>query len=466
MDKTVSKPARIALFWDESFLWGLLAYRALRAAGLPFDLVRSDDIKRGYLKAYQVLLVPGGWASNKMKALEEEGVSEIKRFVGEGGSYLGICGGAGLATLDCIGLLGVKRKPTRERVPSFSGKIRLTLSPHPIWRGIAPAAPAEDPPAEDHNSPLSAVFQAWWPSQFLVEERELRILARFGEALPDSFSSDLNVGDIREHGDWRQFEDLYRINLDPARLTGGPAVVEGRYGKGRVIVSLVHFDTPDDPNGAGVLKNLCEYLAGQDICNSFPQAGKPRRGDAENSKGHELAGAPCPLPVAPQLISEIEGAVDELIGLGTRNFLWFWRNPMIMQWRRGVRGLEYCTLFVMVKAVSQFLREFGSGTEKNVYCELPVEPAGLPFSDRSFEDALDRVRTLLFPFVEKAKRLLVLERQAMQTIAITYENCEDPDIRMIRSELFSSSKSHGGLFKELIDEIDDLLYTLIKTRKL
>ena len=37
-----------------------------------------------------------------------------------GGSYLGFCGGAGLATMDGMGLLNVKRKPTKERVPSLS----------------------------------------------------------------------------------------------------------------------------------------------------------------------------------------------------------------------------------------------------------------------------------------------------------------------------------------------------------
>jgi putative intracellular protease/amidase len=60
-----------ALLWDESFLWGLTAFEALKAAGLPFDLVRSEDIRANKLRDYSMIFVPGGWASNKRKALGE-----------------------------------------------------------------------------------------------------------------------------------------------------------------------------------------------------------------------------------------------------------------------------------------------------------------------------------------------------------------------------------------------------------
>ena len=68
-------------------------------------------------------------------------------------------------------------------------------------------------------------------------------------------------------------------------------------------------------------------------------------------------------------------------------------------------------------------------------------------------------------FVEKAKRLLVLERYAMQNGHITYEKCNDPEIQNIRTELFSGSKRHGGMFKELIEKVDNLLFSLLKPRE-
>jgi phosphoribosylformylglycinamidine (FGAM) synthase-like amidotransferase family enzyme len=147
----------VAFLWDESFLWGLIAYKALKTTGLPFDLMRSEDIKRGQLKNYKMLFVPGGWASNKIKTLGKEGISEIKKFVNSGGNYLGFCGGAGLATLDGIGLLNIKRMPTKQRVPSFSGRIELNINEHPIWNSSL-----------HHSITPSTVFHAWWPSQFLT----------------------------------------------------------------------------------------------------------------------------------------------------------------------------------------------------------------------------------------------------------------------------------------------------------
>jgi hypothetical protein len=414
---------RVALLWDESFLWGLMAYKALESARLPFDLIRSEEIKAGRLENYGVLFVPGGWASNKLKSLGESGIDAIKTFVSGGGNYLGFCGGAGLATLDGIGLLNVKRKPTKARVPSFSGRITLSLSESPLWRRI--------------NEP---VFQAWWPSQFVVEDTGIKVLAAYGEALPDSFSSDMNTGDTERHGNWSGLEELYQINLNPKRMLDDPAVVEGIYGKGRAILSLIHFDTPGDRDGSVVLRNLWEYLGVRNV-----EAAPP--GEEEKAAGYVVEDE------TSRLVSELSGVCEELISLGMRNFLWFWRNPMLLQWRRGVRGLEYCTLYGMMKEIDKIIK-----TRK----ALPALNDGAgESSSLSVRDCLMRIRETLVPFIEKAGHLLMLERWEMNKGYITYEKCDDPAIREIRTELFSDSKSHGGLFKTVIDEVDALLYSLL-----
>jgi len=411
----------VAFLWDESFLWGLMAYKALKSNGLSFKLIRSKDIKNGQLKNYKMLFVPGGWASNKLKTLEGDCISKIKQFVSNGGNYLGFCGGAGLATLEGLGLLNIKRKPTKERVPSFSGRICLNINEHPIWKGLLTSSLVA------HH--LSLIFNAWWPSQFLIEDKSIKILATYGDALPDSFISDLNVGDVEANDGWSGLEEIYQINLNSKRLLNEPAVVEGFVGKGRVILSLIHFDTPEDKNGARVLSNLWGYLG------SWVKSQDSKHGEQT---------APCALPLASELISEIESSVTDLIILGMRNFLWFWRNSMLLQWRRGVRGLEYCTLYVMIKEIAEILKT------QNIEIEI-----------HNIEKSLRKIKGLLIPFAGKAKRLLILERFAMQSGHITYERCGDPEIRKIRAELFSSSKRHGGLFKKLIDEIDNLLYLLI-----
>src|SRR5574340_50544 len=403
----------VAFLWDESFLWGLMAYKAMKAEGLAFKLIRAEDIKKGCLEKYAVLFVPGGWASNKLKPLGDKGINEIKKFVRNGGNYLGFCGGAGLATLDGIGLLNIKRKPTKERVPSFSGRIHLNINKHPMWDGcrIQDAGyKMQDNHASENSSLIS---HAWWPSQFLTppipplikggNRGGIKILATYSNALPDSFSSDLNVGDVEMNSKWAELEEIYGINLNPKRLKDEPAVIEGTFGKGRVILSLIHFDTPDDANGAMVLRNLWEYLGvdggdvGVDACQSVIAS--------KAKQSHEIAtGSSIPRndtsPICrftdSQIIDELESAVDNLITLGIRNFLWFWRNPMLLQWRRGVRGLEYCTLYIMIKEIAEILKMHDTG-----------------YMIQKKKKDLKKIRAMLLPFTEKAKHLLILERHAL-----------------------------------------------------
>ncbi len=430
------KLKKVAFLWDESFLWGIMAYKTLKSLNLPFDLISSGDIKAGELDNYKMLFVPGGWASNKNRVLGETGRKAVQDFVAGGGSYLGFCGGAGLAikASDCIGLLNIKRKPTKERVPSFSGRINLNLNEHQIWNlSLVPR-------------PSSLVFNAWWPSQFIIEDNNIKVLATCCDALPDSFSSDLNVGDVDAGGSWNELEKIYQINLNPKRLINEPAVIEGAYGKGKVILSLIHFDTPDDTNGRQVLKNMWRYLSQPlNFSTSHLQSG-PRT----------LASASRLWRPNSELISELYSLCSDLITLGQRNFLWFWRNPMLLQWRRGIRGLEYNTLYIMI-------REIAERQSKEQRAKMKDNKRQKTEDRRQSTDKdLKKIRELLIPFIEKAKRLLILERLALQKGHITYERCGEPEIQKIRTELFSGSKSHGGLFKELIDEIDILLFSLKK----
>lgn len=453
-----------ALLWDESLLWGLMAWRALKEAGLPFDLLRSEDIRAGGLNRYRMIFVPGGWASNKIETLGMKGMEEIRRFVAEGGGYLGICGGAGMATENGLDLLPVKRKPPRERVPSFSGPICLSCVRHAIWQEIQ-----------------TPVFSLWWPSQFQVEDRKIRVLARYEQAQADAFSADINVADGEMIG-WSGLEKSYGILLNPARLRCEPAVLEGRFGCGRVILSLVHFDTPGDLNGAAVLRNLWRHLTGSATrrprlaggdkgCNkkqteflpgslALGEGGSasPRPSDppieAVGGQGRSIPDVPREVLESAE---EIQAAVEELIAFGVRNFLWRWRNPMILQWRRGVRGLEYTTLAVMVGEIGKGLHAAGIGDDGRSALPGSIDPS-------RWKEALREIREQLIPFCEQAKRLLARERFYMMNAPLSPMECADAEISRLRQDLFGSAMSHGGRFKRLIDPIDRLLYDLIKEK--
>jgi hypothetical protein len=397
-----------------------MARQALIEAGLPFELVRSEDVRAGVLSRYRMLFVPGGWAIHKMRALGETGQMQIRRFVEKGGSYLGLCGGAGLATEKGIGLLPIGRKASKERVPSFSGPIRLSTDKHRMWQDI------ENP-----------IFLAWWPSQLEMSGRNgVRILAKYGEAQADAFSADIKVADGRDIG-WPRLESRYGILLDPARLQSEPAVVAGRFGKGQVILSMIHFDTPGDPNGRIVLRNLWNMMAPTLY--------------SEGPKNLSLTESSLPRndPQAMNaIIDEIQSAVLGLIDAGARDFLWSWRNPFLLQWRRGVRGLEYSTLAVMIGEIAKHLKAGKAGSDNQ-------NPLFLP------ED-LRKMREMTMPFVEKAKRLIAKERFYMTMVSLSPLECPDEEISDLRRELFGGRMSHGGRFKDLIHSMDIMLYRLMK----
>jgi len=417
-----------ALLWDESLLWGLMAWRALGEAGLPFDLLRAEDVRAGRLSRYRMIFVPGGWASNKIRALGTRGIEEIRRFVAAGGAYLGICGGAGMATEKGLGLLPIRRKPSGERVPSFSGPIRLSLADHEIWQGIQ-----------------RPVFNLWWPSQFNIGDPKIEILARYEEAQADAFSADIGVADGGKIG-WSELERRYGILLNPERLRGEPGVVEGCFGRGRVILSLVHFDTPGDPGGAAVLRNLW----GPPF-SSHP----PEPQGAENRLQNTFKDVPKSIR---DLIEDIHRLIAELIATGVRNFLWYRRNPLLLQWRRGVRGLEYSTLDATIGEIQRCL--VGPGDS---------DRDGRPSLSESFdlsrlEAQLKDIRGQAVPFCEKAKGLLIRERLYVINGSLSPVECQDAQIGRLRQELFGSAMSHGGEFKRLIDSVDPLLYDLLEEK--
>ncbi len=415
-----SSIGKVALFWDESFLWGLIAYDTFTQLSINFGLITSADIQEGILEKYDTLFVPGGWASNKAKALGERGKESIRRFVELGGSYLGFCGGAGLALehKDGISLVPVTRKPTSDRIPSFSGKIKLNQDEpnHPIWSGI----------------PNKAAFHAWWPGQFsILEHGNVKVLASYDVPGDGSYVADLPVGPTMN---WDQWEKSYGTNLNPERIKGEPAVLETDYGKGKVLLSYLHFETPDDNQGQKVLLNIFEYLADKKVQLGQNTASKDEWVTVSNGSGIDK--------ILVETINDLEAAASDLISFGQHNFLWYWRNPWIIQWRRGVRGTEYCTVYSMLKRLALLAPQFSDDSD------LIKKTADL--------------KEFSLPFFEKARQLLTLERFAMNRGPISPLKSNDENIRRMREELFSNSKSFGGYFKQIIDRIDAILLPMLK----
>jgi hypothetical protein len=313
-------PAR--LLWDQGGLWSLMALEAHEALGLPLAPLSAAEVAAGGLAGARLLVVPGGWPALKAQALGPAGSAAIQGFVEQGGVYLGFCGGAGLALSerDGLGLVELGRCRGRGRLPSLSGPLWVEPGPgagdHPLWQGIA--------------SP--AVFQVWWPGQFQQDlEGVARPLAVYRGPAPGLCSADLRVDQV-EASRWPELERRYGIRLDPRGLAGRTAVIEARVGRGLVLLSYLHLDTPGDPAGAQALANLWQHWL--DV-----EPGPDQR--------------PAPGGTASALGEELAGRAEELWRLGGARGLWQERHALMPLWRRGVRGLELWTLARLTRALAE-----------------------------------------------------------------------------------------------------------------
>jgi putative intracellular protease/amidase len=419
----------VALLWDKSFFWGYLAVMALRDLGFTFDLVSAQGVRGGALSSYQLLVVPGGWASLKSEALGPDGRNELRRFVRQGGSYLGLCGGAGLALRvdEGLGLLPVARKPLTERLPNCSGSIRVRRSgDHALWCGL----------------PDEASFQVWWPSQFeILEPETVQVVGCYHQPGDDFFVSDLNVFETQAAGiDWRLLERDYEINLDPRILLGEPAVLEGRFGAGRVLLSYPHLETPGDAQGNLALFNVWYDL----LATAAP---------AEKGPGVESL-PPSFDPASVTLLQRIAEEAEELVTLGAYLELWTWRNSWLLQWRRGVRGAEFGTLCLLLQGLrEQAERCLGTGHNAP---EISRAVQGVEKVWRSF----------------KTRARALLEAEAQESSAGKSDGSQEfgESVHALRMEIFNcvhcyGSKSYGGLYRPLLDAVDSLLFRSLQAAR-
>ena len=67
---------------------------------LSVTKLKANDIRSGSLAAIDVLIQPGGSGGGQGRHLGKDGRTAIRKFVREGGGYIGICGGAYLASAD------------------------------------------------------------------------------------------------------------------------------------------------------------------------------------------------------------------------------------------------------------------------------------------------------------------------------------------------------------------------------
>ncbi len=187
-----------------------LSYESLlavlkRQPELEVTILKGLDVRAGALSNFDVFMVPGGSGKREASSLKESGGEQIKRFVYNGGCYVGTCAGCYLASnaADYLGLLPLG---IRDRRHWFRGKtilpIEFTQAGADVF-GVSPGITG----ILYHNGPILDYRQA--ASDPRLQENAVAL----------SFFR----GEIVGRGGTR------------GAMLGAPAMVLSRYGKGLVL---------------------------------------------------------------------------------------------------------------------------------------------------------------------------------------------------------------------------------------
>lgn len=107
---------------------------SLQEKKIPYLLVDPHDIRKGILRQFELLIMPGGFTAAYIPGLRQSGCKAIIEFLEKkGGSYLGICAGAYIASTIELGIC--KSKMVRKS-GIFNCTVELCDLTHPIFNGI------------------------------------------------------------------------------------------------------------------------------------------------------------------------------------------------------------------------------------------------------------------------------------------------------------------------------------------
>jgi len=202
---------------------GWLRWLLTEKWNLAFADLTVKDIKGGALDTIDVLVVPDGSAAAGMKVLGNEGARKLRDWVGAGGRFVGLSGGASLA-----GRLGLTTATLRSPTSDIPGSlIRAEMrSASPLAAGVGPTVWnfAEYDPVLTATDPATVAVS--YPSQLVVSgfadgEEELAGTAAVTDEGYESgrivlFASDPN---------YRAFTDGTQRVLRNAVLGGDPAAL-------------------------------------------------------------------------------------------------------------------------------------------------------------------------------------------------------------------------------------------------
>ena len=415
----------IHLLWDESHIWGLLLWRALKTWGFEHRLVRGEEIAQAGLsrKSCSALLVPGGWAKGKREALGDAGAEAVRDYVASGGVYVGFCGGAGLGLTGPfgLGLCPWKRRAFRDRLQHFSsGHMVVDLIPDndpQVTGGLIPA-----------TLPASIMAPVWWPARFQPEDDgQVTVLAAYREPASDFWVADLPLSSLPKEP-VEDLEALYGIRFWPRFMTGQPCTVTGCHGHGRYVLSYSHLETPDSPEANAWLAHMLATLTGAEAVPELKS--RTPRWDLRR----------LPARWDDPDLGRAKQVMEDVIRLGQENLLLFRRNSWLLGWRRGIPGASLNALYSLISQARALPPTDAARDYWTLHC------AG-------FMEQLAHFHAGLTGY-------LLAERLGM---TLTEANSLIPPEALAeqRASLFGAPMLPGGLMQPLMQTMDELIRLLL-----
>ena len=317
-----SPKVKVALYLDNGCRGGGVIHLAQLLKSSPdvdSHFLNAADVQAGKLAGYDVLVMPGGSGYDRYPQLGEEGFEKIRKYIRDGGCYYGICAGIALALND----------PKRLRL------IPYTREKNPLRGGFSAAV--------EFNARAEELLGVKGTRYFRYHDGPIPAK---GDPVPDSECEVLATFDSHVMQKGKAVSPMY----------GMPAVIYGRYGKGKVLVSVMHpeyFPSTHDVLGAGF-----KPLVGRSITFTYPKkSARPlrvayyaseidRTGNTRKVVEEALALAERP-DVDLNLVSGeqiAEGALDHadvlLVPGGRRDKMWQAARPLIDAFESGGHRIE------------------------------------------------------------------------------------------------------------------------------
>lgn len=411
----------IAVLWDESHIWGLMALRALRVLDFPVRLLKGSDIAQGALfrkqgtgrgPAVSLLVVPGGSARLKAEGLGQEGQQAIRDFVSAGGRYLGFCGGAGLALSHSkgLGLCPWGRASYPERILHLiSGHVRATTNPSiytPAWADSEASLPV------------------WWPGRFGNSGGDVDVLARYKAPDSDFWISDLPLSSVPSHA-FKDWLTQYGVNLSADFLTSSELVVHGGCGKGEYLLSYSHLETPDSPQANEWLCRILSLFTGAHV-------------QERTVPPWDLSAVPASAAAAQSGVNAAFADMRGIMDLAVEHRLFFRRTSWLTGWKPGLPGIMCNNLLASLHEA----------------LALPPTQEALAF----WETRSGEFTALCSDFFAGAEGYLLAARLA-ETLRPTMPGTVDTETLLReRDRVFGHPMGGGGVIGSMQSLIDEYIY--------